>query len=279
MLVDSLGRTPWVSRASSMHEHLAHAPYAWTDPYQEKPEKDVAIEGVCAACRRATTFRLGLELWHPAVGFLYREALSCQHCTLNARMRAALQYVDDHIPLANSAKIYMTERVTPLFDIVAERYPNTEGSEYLPGEPLGTIVEGIRCEDLTQLTYGDENFDVTFTFDVLEHVPDYRAAAKELFRTLKCGGWLLLTVPFCLARQENLTLARLLPGDSIEHLHPAQYHGNPLGPPSLCFSDFAWDLLEVLREAGFVDVQAVLYANMELGYLGEPQPLIVGRRR
>ena len=46
----------------------------------------------------------------------------------------------------------------------------------------------VRNEDVTQLTFSDNYFDTVLCFDVLEHVPDYRAALKEFYRALKPGG-------------------------------------------------------------------------------------------
>ena len=66
------------------------------------------------------------------------------------------------------------------------------GSEFLrdgtrPGE-LNAV--GVRHEDVTRLTFPDMSFDHIGTFDVLEHVPDYRLALKNLFRCLRPGGML-----------------------------------------------------------------------------------------
>ena len=44
---------------------------------------------------------------------------------------------------------------------------------------------------------------------------------------------------------------------TIEHLHPPEYHGDPLDPGGcLCFHHFGWDLLDLLRDAGFRSVTA-----------------------
>ena len=48
--------------------------------------------------------------------------------------------------------------------------------------------------DATRLPFGDETFDGVLALDVLEHVQD-RAAAAEIRRVLKPGGWFLVAVP------------------------------------------------------------------------------------
>jgi SAM-dependent methyltransferase len=54
--------------------------------------------------------------------------------------------------------------------------------------------------DLTAAGLKDETFDLTVCFHVLEHIPDDRAAMRELHRTLKPGGTLLVQVPLAEGR-------------------------------------------------------------------------------
>src|SRR5579884_2141772 len=49
--------------------------------------------------------------------------------------------------------------------------------------------------DAMRLPLASGRFDVAVAMDVLEHLPDDRAAVCELYRVLKPGGRLLVTVP------------------------------------------------------------------------------------
>jgi SAM-dependent methyltransferase len=49
--------------------------------------------------------------------------------------------------------------------------------------------------DITDTKLPDGNYDVVLANHVLEHIPDDRAAMRELFRLLQSGGLALLTVP------------------------------------------------------------------------------------
>lgn len=49
--------------------------------------------------------------------------------------------------------------------------------------------------DATRLPVADASLDLTIALDVLEHLEDDDAAAAELFRALRPGGWLVVTVP------------------------------------------------------------------------------------
>jgi SAM-dependent methyltransferase len=241
-----------------------------------QPIEDLFLAGHCAVCKRDTRFRLGREMYMERWGYNFREALTCDHCEFNARMRAALQYVDQ-LRLPADATVYATERVTPVFSFLSKRFPSIVGSEFLPDVQLGGSKNGIRCEDLQALTFEAESFDLVVSLDVLEHVPDPKAALGEMRRVLRPQGTLVLTCPFTMQLQATYKMARLNEQGEIEHLiAEPQYHGNPLGPPSLCYNTFGWDLLDDMRAAGFADAAIIPYRNAALGYVGGPFPLMVG---
>jgi 2-polyprenyl-3-methyl-5-hydroxy-6-metoxy-1,4-benzoquinol methylase len=49
--------------------------------------------------------------------------------------------------------------------------------------------------DAQQLTFDSNSFDVVISCETIEHVPDPRAAVREMFRVCKAGGTLFLTTP------------------------------------------------------------------------------------
>ena len=178
-------------------------------------------------------------------------------------------------------QIYLTESTSALFKIVLERRQNTIGSEYLRDgtKPGATNENGIRHEDATQLTFPDRTFHKIGSFDVLEHIPDYRRALAEFFRCLKPSGMLLITVPFALDSPTTITRAIVHPDGTIEHLLPPEIHGDPVSSDgALCFYHFGWDFLDTLRDAGFVDASLSFFWSPELGYLGGYQFVITARK-
>jgi SAM-dependent methyltransferase len=194
-------------------------------------------------------------------------------------MRLSVHLLETHLNPAPDTRIYLTEQTTSLHRGIARRFPQVVGSEFLrdgtlPGKANSA---GIRREDLTALTFPDASFDVILSLEVLEHVPDYKAALRECARVLCPGGTFLLTAPFH-GGEQNLVRARMGQDGQVEHLEPPEYHGDPLSSEGcLCFYHFGWELLADLRVAGFRDVAALMCWSRELGYLGE-QVQFVARR-
>jgi hypothetical protein len=210
----------------------------------------------------------------------WTNTLSCPDCRLAARMRAALHLFEERIAPVPAAEIYLTEQVTPLYEQFRHRHPSLIGSEYLVDSTPrgGTTASGIRCEDLTDLTFPDAALDYVLSFEVLEHIPDYQAALRECARVLKPGGKIFSSAPFH-GDEKHRVRARVTESGSIEHLLPPEYHGDPVNPKGvLCFRYFGVELLDDLRAAGFADASIWLYWSDAFGYLGEDRVLFVARR-
>jgi glycosyltransferase involved in cell wall biosynthesis/SAM-dependent methyltransferase len=211
----------------------------------------------------------------------WRERLVCPSCQLNNRMRAAIHLFGDLCRPAPDHILYLTEQTTPLFGWFDGNYANVIGSEHLGSSlPLGEAdSRGIRNEDITRLTLNAESVHHILSFDVLGHVPDYKAALHELFRVLKPGGWLFFSVPFATHQDAHVVRARIKENGKIEHLMEPEYHSDPLGDAGcLCFYHFGWDLLDELRAIGFTDAAAQLFWSREFGYLGGEQMLLLARK-
>lgn len=191
-------------------------------------------------------------------------------------MRAAIQAVEMHEP--SDATIYIMEQKTPLFSYFQARHPGLVGSEYLNGAvALGDCdADGIRNEDATRLTFADASFDCLLSFEVLEHVPDFRVALREARRVLRDGGRFYFTVPFIPTIHDHLIRARIEEGKVVHILEP-EWHGDPVtGEGILCFQHFGWAMLDDLRASGFSSVEVLAFDQIEYGYYTE-DPILVFR--
>ena len=97
-------------------------------------------------------------------------------------------------------------------------------------------------EDIQALTLADDAFDLVICNHVLEHVPDDRAAARELARVTAPGGQAVISVPGDWSRATTVTFA------------DQAFNGH--------HRDYGTDVVDVLRSA-FAEVDVVLLADLE----------------
>lgn len=246
-------------------------------------DSEFSTSGYCIMCGCETTFVTSFvdAYMSPSDGRMvpnWREHVACVKCKQVNRVRAAIHLLYQFAPVSPDALIYVTEQVTPLYGWLKERYPLTQGSD-CSGQTVepGVEVNGVRHEDITRLTFEPGSFEYVLTFDMLEHVPNYQRGIEEIYRVLKPGGLLLLTVPFARNSRQNVIRATLDEKGEIVHHLPPEYHGKPIDPQhgSLCFQCMGWEFLDQMRGIGFRKVSASLYWSARYGYLGEGEQLLL----
>jgi len=210
----------------------------------------------------------------------WRETLICPVTGLFNRVRACVHLFETECGPYREDSIYLMEQKTPAYSFLSRRYPNLIGGEYL-GESLnsgeiGEIIDGLRHEDVTRLSFPDESINHILSFDVFEHVPEYLKGLQEYHRVLAKGGTLLWTVPFIRQNAKTTVRAVTRPNGKIDHILEPEYHGDPVNPKGvLCFYHFGWDLLEEVREIGFSEAYALLFWSDLFGYLGSESIIFV----
>lgn len=247
----------------------------------ETPEESSEyIDARCYVC--AENVRLSVDRLEREERVNWRETMVCPGCGLNNRLRSSVHIFDSQVLPRDDDQVYLTEAVTPLYRALSSRLPNLAASEFSaeaePGAMFETPLGPVRNEDITRLSFRDRSFHALLSFDVLEHVPDYRAALREFHRVLATGGQLILSAPFTFG-QETRTRARLNDDGEVEHLLEPVYHGDPVSHDGvLCFHEFGMDLLQELTAAGFQDSFAICYHSTKWGYAGA-QVMFIGRKR
>lgn len=202
--------------------------------------------GYCSVCQavRPIDFRSNHGLIDQKTGMFhiaYSETGVCLVCMVSSRKRFAVEMLRRQP--ANS-RVYLTEHVTTMREQLEQQYPGLVSSEYLGDHAPGTIVNGIRHEDLHRLSFSDGSFDALLCLDVLEHVNDPVRCMNEMARVLAPGGLAVVTFPFFAGRASSVRRARLNDGGEIEYILPEEYHGNPLGGGALVFWELSWDMLQ-----------------------------------
>jgi SAM-dependent methyltransferase len=180
--------------------------------------------------------------------FSLRESCT-DHTGLNSRMRFSLEILEHFF--SDAEKIYLTEHGTLYHQNIPKQFQyNLITSTYKPGDMLH--------QDLTEISFSDNSFDLCMSFEDLEHIPDYNKAVKELYRITKPGGHVLLSTPIIFENDKTIIRATINEEGEITHLLEPDYHGDPVMPEGiLCFYHFGWDVLDSFHEAGFRSVKIV----------------------
>jgi len=193
-----------------------------------------------------------------------REGYRCRTC------QASLRYQGQARELVRA---YATDGATHLAELVREagfqcldvwepgvlgplrahlsRLPGYVTSDFRPDVPRGEVDDGVRCEDLTELTFPDGSFDLVVTSDIFEHVRSPEAGFREVCRVLRPGGRHVFSIP--IQQPWRSTTLPLVDTSGPEDLYlvPPQYHLGPNKSLHLVYNEFGQDLLELLDRIGF----------------------------
>jgi SAM-dependent methyltransferase len=215
-------------------------------------------EGLCPICGRTSEF--------VAEGEWLRDQYVCVRCRTIPRNRALVSVLDLVRPTWRSDVVHESSPVFGYFNQLCPRYTY---SHYLPGVALGTVHEGVRCEDLENLTFGDGTFDVFITQDVLEHVFRPERALAEVMRCLRPGGLHVFTTPKHKGLAKSVQRAEQQEGLVVHLLEPV-YHGNPIADHrSLVTWDYGADFEELAGAWGGYLVSTYAIRDRRRGIDGE----------
>jgi len=248
-----------------------------------------AISGYCWLCSKRTDFEFRAGVAHPMPD--WREQLSCTGCGLICRVRLGLLLAIWFLQSTGSRRPYITEQVTPAYRQLARLYPETIGSEFVADASMrdrlshflasshGGRVPTLRHEDVTGLSLAPASVDAVISFEVLEHVPDYRAALREFQRVLRPGGLLVLSVPFLSKEPDTVVRAVRAADGTVEHVLEPEYHGDPMAKAGcLAYFNFGWGILDDIHAAGFDLAGSVDAWSPPSGILGGLPGIFLARK-
>jgi SAM-dependent methyltransferase len=163
---------------------------------------------------------------------------------------------------------------------LAKEAPAYIASHYYPGVPSGKIVNGIRCENLEDLSCGDESFDLHLTQDVFEHLFDPAVAFREIARTLRPGGAHVFTTPLVRKNEPTRFCASLAPNGTVVHLiEPPEYHGNPISQQgSLVTVNWGYDITTFIFETSGLFTEIVFLDILECGIRADYIEVLITRK-
>ena len=206
-----------------------------------------------------------------------RESVLASGCLSRHRaITRVLELLGESLQSLHYKHLYIPETSTGfvrwLARCVAPRFLET--SDYLQDDEI-TPANAVQHQNLCDLTYGDESFDLVICNDVFEHVYDLPQAVDEVRRVLKPGGRLLATFPMAFGQLENVIKAEFQ-GEDKPPLFGGEpeYHGDPIRPTrgSLVYQIPGWEILDLAATLGFAVVGMHLISSWKYGVLGADLP-------
>jgi ubiquinone/menaquinone biosynthesis C-methylase UbiE len=142
----------------------------------------------------------------------------------------------------------------------------------------GSVKDGFLSEDICNLTFGDETFDVFVTSDVFEHVMEPEKAFKEIERVLKNGGIHIFTTPWSPWLETTIQRAAKT-AEGIVHLKEPRYHGNPIDEKgSLVTYDWGRDFVDFIYQNSGLYTTIYLERNRQLGLDAEFLEVFISKK-
>jgi glycosyltransferase involved in cell wall biosynthesis/SAM-dependent methyltransferase len=236
------------------------------------------VPGFCALCGRDSTFRVDVRLspareedGKPAVD--WRNQLTCTHCGLPSRVRAAMHIFFQQLKPDPGSAVYIDGATSALPRWMKNHLPGMIDGQLTDRPTAGKVIKGApRKDDPTSLPFADNMFDHVISLDGKNLVKDDFSAFREVHRCLKPGGKFLFSVPFAAEKGDDEHTMEAVNG-RVEEILPREIKMSASRPLK-----FSWDLLQDLKEAGFKEPRAYHYWSRDLAYLGGEQFVFVSTK-
>lgn len=182
----------------------------------------------CYSCK-SISFKIYYPLNKNSVlNSAYNESGLCYSCGSSHRNRVIWKHIKEHL----NGKVYLPAGDGFLYDKL-KNYGSIFFSDYYTSEY--NVLPGIPHQDLTNLTFSDNSFDLIISEHVMEHVNDPKKAFNEIYRVLKKNGRYIFSIPF---ESRSKSLIRI--DKKFNKLMPEKYHVDPLrAEGALVFNDFS----------------------------------------
>ena len=218
----------------------------------------------CSLCKFGWSIRLRDE----DVGV---RCLRCRASAVTQSIIAVLVKLPLDLVTADACEL---SALGPLVRYLAPRTRSLATSEFIDGVTPGSLHDGVRCENVEQLSYANDSFDLFTSTEVFEHVADDRRGFAEILRVLRPGGWLVFSVPLTGAAT---TQERTVMIDGERHdVLPPEYHGDRYrGRQVFCYRNYGNDIVTRLHNVGFHDPHL---CDPGLRLFGHARRIVVARK-
>lgn len=250
------------------------------DIYESVPElglnKAVKVfGGFCPCCKKKTLF-VSYHYW-------LRDHYKCIFCNSIPRQRALMKVLEKEMPDWRRLKIHESSPSGSTFPVFKQQCSQYTYSYWYETSSLGELLgENVTNQNLENLLFKDEEFDIFITQDVLEHVNYPEKAFMEINRTLKTGGVHIFTTPMYPFAKTRPRIK--MDGNTRKYILPEIYHGNPISDNgSLVTYDWGgYDFLKMIDEITGMESKIVEFPNskeaFENGLEGDFLQVIVSKK-
>ncbi|MFZ2900367.1 MAG: class I SAM-dependent methyltransferase [Saprospiraceae bacterium] len=227
--------------------------------------------GACPICEKSSVFVKESD-W-------LRDNYRCFRCRSIPRQRAIILAIERFFPKWRELAIHESSPGGVSSDFIERNCSGYSGSHFYQDVPRGTYKGKFRSEDLSNLTFDDNTFDLIITQDVFEHVLEPEKAFKEIARVLKPGGAHIFTMPWYLKLLQSRIRASLNEQGEIVHLEPPQYHGNPIdNSGSLVTVDWGLDFIDFIYKSSGMTTTTYLHNDPKFGLEAEFLEVFISRK-
>ena len=188
-----------------------------------------------------------------------RENYRCTACKASLRYREQARLILRHFAREGSEhlaalvseskfqalQIYEPGLIGP-FRKILQVLPGYRTSYFWDDVMLGKYRDGVQCQDLMNLTFEDDSFDLVLSSDIFEHVRKPFVGFKEVNRVLKPGGFHIFSIPSQHPMPAKTIFRVDTSGAEEVFVLPAHYHSAPMGGRSLVYTDFGADMVEIM---------------------------------
>ena len=147
---------------------------------------------------------------------------ACPECNSRSRHRGLFFLYQEVLRENPKAKV-LHFAPEPVLSIVISMFPEVE---YKTTDYMLVDVD-YPGEDIQDLSFKDDSFDLILCNHVIEHVPDDRSALKEMARILRPGGKAIITIPGDWKRHKTVYFKDL------------RHNGH--------YRDYGWDVLDLFN--------------------------------
>ncbi|GAB1855742.1 class I SAM-dependent methyltransferase [Flavobacteriaceae bacterium MHTCC 0001] len=230
-------------------------------------------KGFCPCCEKETLF-IAENSW-------LRDHFKCTNCNSIPRERALMQVIKDTYPNWKDLEIHESSPGNRGHSVNLKKQCKAYSfSHFFSNTNLGELVNGIRNENLEQLTFEDNSLDLIVTSDVMEHIYNPELAFKEIHRVLKPGGAHIFSVPLVNKHKPSQRWATLGENGEPNFLYTPDWHGNPIDKKgSPVTFHWGYDIKDFIEKHTDASCEIVYANNLDLGIRAEYIEILVCKKK